>query len=396
MFGLQLFNDIHTRMAQCRGERSKIETKFTNQSKRLHQYYNETERVIAKTRAQFERLVHENSEAIEANFEKAFRELERSRDKKLKRLEARCSNILSGFLEARMRQAVAFANSLMVQDPVAFTRLTFDASTFANQLRGMLPMCIHGNRPHPPPTEGTADPDSHGGMNFDLCYVSEIRQVISFIDHFLSKADELRQQYSNYGDDEDFYDAVDDIKEDSSGDFPAEDNFDPELVDKPTPSQIPATKAHPTVPIGVILEPGPVIFKKPKDGEPDDGDDDDKEEKKPTPTGDTPVEKPPPTDPTSPVVPSIDELLEPGIVKIETEKNKAPLPTKEIPSKEPVKPIEDHPPKPDDEEEVNDYDSNEKKATKSPDKEVEPTMAESKPNHGEFFKLHKDSLMKMQ
>ena len=46
MFGLGLFNDIHTRMAQCRDERNKIEAKYTNQSKRMHQYYNETERVI--------------------------------------------------------------------------------------------------------------------------------------------------------------------------------------------------------------------------------------------------------------------------------------------------------------------------------------------------------------
>lgn len=385
MFGLRLFNDIHTRMAQCREERSKIEAKYTNQSKRMRQYYDEAERVITKTRAQFEKLVHENSEAVEANFEKAFRELERSRDRKLKRLEARCSNIMTSFFEARMKEAVAYANSLMVQDPVAFTRLTFDASTYANQLRAVLPMCSHGNGLHPPPTEGTVDPDSHREMNFDLCYVSEIRQIISFIDHFLAQADELRQQY--YGDDEDFYDAIDDIKENSSGDFPAEDNFDPELDNKATPTQTPATDAYPTTiymkaPISGILEPGPVIFK-PDDGEHHDGDD---KEKKLTPTEDTPSKKPSPVNPTSPVVP-IDELLEPGLVKIET----TPLPTKEtIPSKEP---IEDRPPKPDEEEE-SDYDSDEKKITKSPASE-EPTVVDSKPTHGEFF-FRKDSCMKFR
>ena len=383
MFGLRLFDDIHTRMAQCRQERSKIEAKYTNQSKRMRQYYDETERVIAKTRTQFEELVHENSEAVEANFEKAFRELERSRDRKLKRLEARCSNIMTSFFEARMKEAVAYANSLMNQDPVAFTRLTFDASAYANQLRAMLPMCSHGNRPHPPPTEGTANPDSNGDMNFDLCYVSEIRQIISFIDHFLAQADELRQQY--YGDDEDFYDAIDDIKENSSGDFPEEDGFDPEFDNKVTPTQTPDTDAHPTtvymkVPISGLLEPGPVIFK-PEDEEHHDSDD---KEKKPTPTEDTPLEK------LSPV-----DLTEPGLVKTET----TPLPTKEtIPSKEPVKPIEDRPPKPDeekstdhprppkpDEEEESDHDSDEKKkATESPDKE-EPTVVDSKPTHGEFF-----------
>ena len=99
----------------------------------------------------------------------------------------------------------------------------------------------------------------------------------------------------------------------------------------------------------------------------------------------------------------INELLEPGLVKIET----TPLPTKEIiPSKEPVNPIEDCPSKPDeekstdnnppkpDEEEESDYDSNEKKVTKSPAKE-KPTVVDSKPTHGEFF-FKKDSHMKIQ
>ena len=392
MFGLRLFDDIHTRMAQCRAERSKIEAKYTNQSKRMRQYYDETERVIAKQRAQFENLVHENSEAVEANFEKAFRELERSRDRKLKRLETKCSNIMTGFFEVKMKEAVTYVKLLMAQDPVGFTRLTFHVSTYANQLRAMLPMCSHGNRPHPPPTEGTVDPDSHGEMNFELCYVSEIRQIISFIDHFLAQADELRQQY--YGDDEDFYDIIDDIKENSSGDFPEEDGFDPELDNKVIPTQTPTTDAHPTtvymkVPFSGILEPGPVILK-PEDEQHHDSDD----KEKPTPTED---EKPSPID-----------LTEPGLVKTET----TPLPTKEtIPSKEPVKPDEekstdDHPPKPNeekstdhprppklDEEEESNYDSDEKKATKSPDKE-EPTVVDSKPTHGEFFfRLHDERFM---
>ena len=379
MFGLRLFNDIHTRMAQCREERRKIEAKYTNQSKRMHQYYDETERVILKTRAQFEKLVHENSEDIEVNFEKAFKELERSRDKKLQRLEARCSQAMSSFMDARMKEAVAYADSLMVQDPVSFTRLTFDASTYANQLRGMLPMCSHGNKPHPPPTEGTVDPDSHGVMNFDLCYVSEIRQIISFIDHFLAQADELRQRY--YGDDEDFYDTVDDNEENLSGDFPP-DSFDPE-AEKPTPTQIPATNAHPTVhenlkvPISGIFEPGPVILGKPEDGKSHDD-----KEKKPTSTGDTPSDKPT-SDPKN-LIPT-DKLLEPGPAITETEKNETPLPTKETPTEDPT---ENLLPKPE-EKEVSDYDDDGKETTASPDKEDPATDA--KPTPGEFFRLHNDS-----
>ena len=431
MFGLRLFNDIHTRMAQCREERQKIEAKYTNQSKRMHQYYDEVERVILKTRAQFEKLVHENSEVIEANFEKAFKELARSRDKKLQRLEARCSQAMSSFMDTRMKEAVVYADSLMVQDPVAFTRLTFDVSTYANQLRGMLPMCSHGNRPHTPPTEGTVDPDSHGVMNFDLCYVSEIRQIISFIDHFLVQADELRERY--YGDDEDFYDAIDDNEENLSGDF-SPDGFDPE-VEKHTPTQIPATNAGPmvhetlNVPISGIFEPGPVILGKPEDGKSEDGKSHD-EEKKPTPTGDTPSDKPtvhetlnvpingifepgpvipgkpedgkshddkekkptptgdtpsdkPTSDPAN-LIP-IDELLEPGPAIVETEKNKTPLPTKETPTNEPT---ENLPPKPE-EEEVSDYVDDEKETMASPDKEDPTTDAKS--TTGEFFRLHNDS-----
>lgn len=381
LFGLRLFNDIHSKMAQCREERRKVEAKYNNQSKRMHQYYNEAERVILKTRAQFEKLVHENSEDIEANFENAFKELEKNRDRKLKRLEARCNKAKSSFMDAKMKEAVTYADTLLIQDPVAFTRLTFGVSTYANQLRAVLPKCSHGNRPHPPPTEGTVDPDSHGKMKFDLCYVSEIRQIISFIDHFLAQTDELRQRY--YGDDEDFYDVIDDKEESLSGDFPVDDSKP--VIEKPRPTQPPATKARPTVqetikvPINGIFEPGPVILGKPKDEKPHDD-----KEKKPTPTGDTLSTKPT-NDPISPV--PIDKFLEPGIVIIETEKNETPLPTKETPSKDPS---DNHPSKPE-EEEVSDYDGDEKKATKSPDKE-EPTT-EAKPTQGEFFKLHNDSCM---
>ena len=380
MFGLRLFNDIHTRMAQCREDRRKIEAKYSNDSRRVQQYYAEAERVIQKARPLFEELVHENSQDIEANFKKAFRELDKSRDKKLKRLEARCSQAMDSFMDARLHEAVVYAETLIVQDPAAFTKLTFDVSAYATHLRGVLPMCSHGNRPHPPPSQETMDPNSNGGMNFDLCYVREVQQIISFIDHFLAQADELRQRY--YGDDEDFYDVIDDKEERLSGDF-QEDGFEPEFK-KPPPTQTPATNVRPTVqetinvPISGFFEPGSVILGKPKPEKPHDGKDHDK---KPNSTEETPSRKP--ANDSTPPIP-INDLLQPGPVIIETEKNESLPPTKETPSD--MKPTEDQPPnsstesKPDDEE-VSDYENDKKESTTSPDEE-EPTLTDTKPTHG--------------
>ena len=63
--------------------------------------------MILKTRAQFEKLMHKNSEDIKTNFENAFKELEKNRDKKLKRLEARCNAAMTSFMDVKLKEAVA-------------------------------------------------------------------------------------------------------------------------------------------------------------------------------------------------------------------------------------------------------------------------------------------------
>ena len=326
MFGLRLFNDIQTRMEQCRMERNSIDTKYDNKTRRLQLYYDEAERVIRKSRSQFEKLVNENSADIEANFEKAFRELEKSRDKKLKRLETKCASVMKSFLDARLQEAVIYAESLIAQDPVEFTKLTFDVSTYATQLRGVLSGCARANRPHLLPPAQPVDPDSHGAMNFDICYVHEIQKIISFVDHFLAQADELRQRY--YGDDEDFYDVVNDIDGDVSGDY-QEDRYEEEIK-KPTAfTRAPPSTTNPqpvvsevlNIPINGLFEPGPVIFGKPKQSH-------DRKDN-PTPAGGTPSSKPT-TEPTASI--PIDDLLEPGLVIIKPDENETPLRgTNEVP-----------------------------------------------------------------
>ena len=131
MFGLNPFNEIHTRLVQCREERCLVDVDFKNETSLMSQYYQEAEKVILNPR--FEKLVNENRRDIETNFENAFRELEKSRDKKLKRLESKCSKALDVFIDGRLQEALKYAETLMVQDPAEYTKLT---SSYATQLRG--------------------------------------------------------------------------------------------------------------------------------------------------------------------------------------------------------------------------------------------------------------------
>ena len=286
MFGLNMFNEIHTRLVQCREERRLVEVKFNNETRLMLRYYQEAEKVILNPR--FEELVNENRRDIEANFENAFRELEKSKDKKLKRLESKCSKALDVFIDGRLQEAVKYAETLIIQDPAAFTKLTFDVSSYATRLRGAAKLCSrqpHSSKPHPPPQstgKESVNPDSHGEMHFDLCYRHEIQQLINFIDHFLARADELAQRY--YGDDEDYYNDLDLDMNEGSGDLNDKEEEEKLPSEKPIkevekPTKKPETKPHPThqeplleLPINSLFEPGPVLLgggDKPKAGKKD-------------------------------------------------------------------------------------------------------------------------------
>ena len=261
MFGLELFSEVHNRMEKCREEKRKVEMRFANKSSHLHQYYYDTKAVMEQQ--EFADLVKENIAALQSNFKKTFKALKRSRERQLEKVESNCSKDLDSIMEKKLHEALSYAESILVSNPPEFASLTVDASVLVTQLRGLLRQCkiIRDHRPKPSvvrPAEEEIDPDSHGNMDFDLCYVHEIEALINFIDHFLAQADELSEKY--YRDDEDYYDN----KFGESGDFEADlDGDGKEKVVKTQKASSPPVKEEEEeqmIPISNFFESGPVIL----------------------------------------------------------------------------------------------------------------------------------------
>ena len=268
VYGISLFEDVSSKLAECREERRKILAKVNKQSSSLHEYYDTLRPMLEKPK--FEELVHENKVALESNFEKAFEELEHSRERKLEKQKEKCNKEMDTLVETKVHEASTYAGMLVIQDPKRFESLTLEASAFGTQLRGALAEC--SSHRHVQQEEDDVQADSHGEMSFDLCrrYFVVIERLIDFIDWFLTHADELTRRYL-YPDDED-YDYPDELE--GSGEYDNDhDKKQPEdLHGRPSP--LPAVpESHPPdnkgqVPISSFFEPGPVIIEPPK---PDDG-----------------------------------------------------------------------------------------------------------------------------
>ena len=104
MFGMQLFNGIHDRLTRCREKRQKIEAKYVERSRNMHQYFHDTEEAIGRGKQQFEKLMHDNVEAIEENFQNVFRQLRKSREKELDKLTKECNKTLDVFVQAQLQE----------------------------------------------------------------------------------------------------------------------------------------------------------------------------------------------------------------------------------------------------------------------------------------------------
>ena len=375
IFGLRLFNGVHDALLLCKENRRKIEVKFANRHKSMQRYFHDTEMAIK--RPQFEKLMHENKDDIELNFQNAFRQLRRSRVKELDKHYERCNATLDSLLARQLQEAMRYAESLIVQDPDDYARLAVDASLFGSRLRAALAQCVsdqpHGvRRPHQSrhsiKNEGV-NPDAHGGMHFDLCYVHEIEILVDFIDHFLAKMDELTRHY--YTDDEDLY--YDDLIA-GSGDL--EDREEPKKPLRNTPPPPPPPDYQETrgkFPISGFFEPGPVILPGNGNGNPKEGGKGRKTDPPPSVvTESLPTIRSDSQDrPTTPIQPSAISKMAPL----------APLSTHDVAPPTTESKSED--------QRDSDYDGGDEKdgeeSTAAPSKERPTTDRDTNPTHGESF-----------
>ena len=255
-FGMDLFNDIHATMEECREEKRAVELQFLNRSRQFREYFEEVEKAVKAPR--FNELVHENKDAIEANFQMSFAKMQKSRKRKLDRVDKKCEEAVKNLTEAKFKEVASYAEEMMLNNPSEFSDLAHTASLFVTELRGFVSECrrIINLVPHQPTPahsmKGKVNPGHHGEMHFDLCFVEEIQKLISFVDRFLAKADELSEKYYVYSDDEDFYDS----QFGESGDFKDhEDKKELPAVTIEAPLNDPKD-----LDIGNFFEPGPVIL----------------------------------------------------------------------------------------------------------------------------------------
>lgn len=187
MFGYEIIEYIHKERMKCEILNKKEELKFIDKLDKLTRYFKQTKQTV--NQPEFEELAFENKKDVEANFRKAFKDIEVNHYRKLSRMQTRCDDDIKLYMDDRLQLVMDYATTQLQVDKIRFSQLLFEMSEYQSQLQNGLSSCItymekNNKREH----------FERAGMYYDLCYGTEVIILIEFITKFNTLAEQLAQE----------------------------------------------------------------------------------------------------------------------------------------------------------------------------------------------------------
>lgn len=182
-FVAEVLEGLHMRSVQCSMNMSAVEMKHAKDMQKLVKYHHAMETVVAIP--EYMKFSQDDRSSVEQNFHRTMRYKEMMRDRKLKKIKAKCDSEREEWLSQMFVSAVGHAKSL----------LTIGRENYLDMETKLL-MCRQKLRRHLTTCRSSAD-------SFELlyCYVDELEILIRKIDEFLDVMRGMIAVY--YGDDED-------------------------------------------------------------------------------------------------------------------------------------------------------------------------------------------------
>ncbi len=187
MFGYEIIEYIHRERMRCDILNRKEELKFIDKLDHMTRYFKQTKQTI--TQPEFEELAFENKKDVEANFQKAFKDIEVNHFRKLSRMQTDCDDNIELYMDDRLQLVMDYATTLLKVEKAQFSQLLTEMIEYQNQLQSGLSSCIaymekNKEREH----------FERAGMYYDLCYGTEVITLIEFITKFTTLAEQLAHE----------------------------------------------------------------------------------------------------------------------------------------------------------------------------------------------------------
>ena len=188
MFGVDILQEFHLRMLECKMNISKLDHHYQVRLSKLLKYYHNLEKAVKVPG--FHRLTNSNRQDVEKNFHGVMQTQERESMEKLGQARKTCRKDMSTWLEGKLAESVLLAKSLIRRKTTVFEDLLEKIRLFQSKLYSHRTTCAR----------------SGGDVNTTItCDPNDLQLLLNFTSTLIGRVNYVRDLYLS--DDEDLADS---------------------------------------------------------------------------------------------------------------------------------------------------------------------------------------------